>query len=168
MRTASARNTRVPFGPRVIVGRCRPGSTAGQRGRKQRSRRDRWRAAANGDAAMTARVFPDEPRFASASEEIFVRTLQEQLPDDAVLFCNLRFSDRAEDREADLIVAWPGVGVAVVEVKGGSVSLDRGVWRQVGTAWTGRSTRSTRPWPASTCSATTSPSIPVGPPAVRV
>ena len=81
---------------------------------------------------MTARVFPDDPQFASSSEEMFVQTLQEKLPDDAVLFCNLRFSDRAEDREADLIVAWPGVGVAVVEVKGGSVSLRGGEWRQVG------------------------------------
>ena len=81
---------------------------------------------------MTARVFPDEPQFASASEQLFVQTLQEQLPDDAVLFCNVRFSDRGEDREADLVVAWPGVGMAVVEVKGGSVSLQRGVWRQVG------------------------------------
>ncbi|MDP9460672.1 MAG: NERD domain-containing protein [Actinomycetota bacterium] len=81
---------------------------------------------------MTARVFPDEPQFASASEQLFVQTLQDQLPDDAVLFCNLRFSDRGKDREADLVVAWPGVGVAVAEVKGGSVSLQRGVWRQVG------------------------------------
>ncbi|WP_100500812.1 NERD domain-containing protein [Geodermatophilus chilensis] len=81
---------------------------------------------------MTARVFPDEPQLASASEQLFVQTLQEQLPNDAVLFCNVRFSDRGEDREADLIVGWPGVGVAVIEVKGGSVSLDRGVWRQVG------------------------------------
>ncbi len=81
---------------------------------------------------MTARVFPDEPHFASASEQLFVRTLQEQLPDDAVLFCNLRFSDRAEDREADLIVGWPGVGVAVIEVKGGSVSLRDGQWWQTG------------------------------------
>src|SRR3954449_5161163 len=81
---------------------------------------------------MTAQVFPDEPSFASSSEELFVRTLQEQLPDDAALFCNLRFSDGREDREADLLLAWPGVGVAVVEVKGGSVSLQRGEWRQVG------------------------------------
>ena len=44
---------------------------------------------------MTARVFPDEPQFASASEQLLVRTLQEQLPDDSVLFCNLRFIDRA-------------------------------------------------------------------------
>jgi Nuclease-related domain/UvrD-like helicase C-terminal domain/AAA domain len=81
---------------------------------------------------VTARVFPDEPAFASASERLFVRTLQEQLPDDAVLFCNVPFTDHSQDREADLIVGWPGVGVAVVEVKGGSVSLQRGEWRQVG------------------------------------
>ncbi|RZU32472.1 nuclease-related domain-containing DEAD/DEAH box helicase [Blastococcus saxobsidens] len=79
---------------------------------------------------MTARLFPDEPQFASAAERLLVETLREQLPDDAALFCNLRFSDGRQDREADLIVGWPGVGVAVVEVKGGSVSLDRGEWRQ--------------------------------------
>nr|WP_275585601.1 ATP-binding domain-containing protein [Blastococcus saxobsidens] len=62
---------------------------------------------------------------------MLVETLRDQLPDDAALFCNLRFSDGREDREADLIVGWPGVGVAVVEVKGGSVSLDRGEWRQL-------------------------------------
>jgi hypothetical protein len=81
---------------------------------------------------VTARRFPDDPRFGSAAEEHLVETLQEHLPDDAVLFCNLRFSDGREDREADLIVAWPGVGVAVVEIKGGAVSLQRGEWRQVG------------------------------------
>ncbi|NEK87621.1 ATP-binding domain-containing protein [Blastococcus saxobsidens] len=80
---------------------------------------------------MTARLFPDEPQFASAAERLLVETLRDQLPDDAALFCNLRFSDGREDREADLIVGWPGVGVAVVEVKGGSVSLDRGEWRQL-------------------------------------
>ncbi|TKJ28325.1 NERD domain-containing protein [Blastococcus sp. CCUG 61487] len=79
---------------------------------------------------MTARLFPDDPRFGSAAEALFVEEVREQLPDDVVLICNLRFSDGREDREADLIVAWPGVGVAVVEVKGGSVSLDRGEWRQ--------------------------------------
>ncbi|MGY1601650.1 NERD domain-containing protein [Geodermatophilus sp. SYSU D00815] len=81
---------------------------------------------------MTARLFPDEPQHRTRSEELFVRTLQEQLPDDAVLFCNLRFSDGRQDREADLVVGWPGLGIAVVEVKGGSVSLDKGEWRQVG------------------------------------
>ena len=82
------------------------------------------------DAAVTARRFPDEPVFGSSAEQLFAEALQEQLPDDAVVFCNLRFSDGRQDREADVVVAWPGVGVAVVEVKGGSVSLDRGEWRQ--------------------------------------
>ncbi|RFU21149.1 nuclease-related domain-containing DEAD/DEAH box helicase [Geodermatophilus marinus] len=81
---------------------------------------------------MTARLFPDDPAFGSAAEQLFVQILREQLPDDAVLFCNQRFSDGGEDREADVVVAWPGVGIAVVEVKGGSVSLQRGEWRQVG------------------------------------
>ncbi|MGY1988060.1 nuclease-related domain-containing protein, partial [Blastococcus sp. SYSU DS0669] len=71
-------------------------------------------------------LFPDDPRFGSASEALFVQKVREQLPDGAVLFCNLRFRDGREDREADLIVAWPGMGVAVVKVKGGSVSLERG------------------------------------------
>jgi hypothetical protein len=81
---------------------------------------------------VTARLFPDEPQFEAASERLLVETLREQLPDEAAVFCNIRFSDRSQDREADVIVAWPGVGVAVVEVKGGSVSLQRGEWRQVG------------------------------------
>jgi len=79
---------------------------------------------------VTARLFPDDPQFGSPSEALLVEELRGQLPDDAVLFCNFRFSDGRQDREADVIVAWPGVGVAVVEVKGGSVSLDRGEWRQ--------------------------------------
>ncbi|GAB3358747.1 nuclease-related domain-containing DEAD/DEAH box helicase [Modestobacter lapidis] len=70
--------------------------------------------------------------FASHAERLFVETLQEHLPDDAVLFCGQRFSDGRQDREADLIVAWPGVGIAVIEVKGGSVRLQAGEWRQVG------------------------------------
>ena len=63
---------------------------------------------------MTARRFPDAPEFASPAERLFVEALQEHLPDDAVLFCGQRFSDRKQDREADVIVAWPGVGIAVI------------------------------------------------------
>ncbi|MGY1927069.1 nuclease-related domain-containing protein, partial [Modestobacter sp. SYSU DS0903] len=81
---------------------------------------------------MTARRFPKNPSFASYAEQLFAAALLDHLPDDAVVFCGQRFSDRREDREADLIVAWPGVGIAVVEVKGGSVSLQHGEWRQSG------------------------------------
>jgi Nuclease-related domain len=81
---------------------------------------------------MAARLFPDAPTFASKAEELFVASLRENLPADAVLICGRRFSDRREDREADVIVGWPGVGIAVVEVKGGSVYLAGGEWRQAG------------------------------------
>ena len=82
---------------------------------------------------MTLRTYPDQPDFASDAERVVWQALLEQLPDDAVLFANRRFTDRDGDSEADLIVAWPDVGVAVIEVKGGHVSLDRdGVWRQSG------------------------------------
>ncbi|MCF6746210.1 nuclease [Blastococcus sp. KM273128] len=81
---------------------------------------------------MTARLFPEDPQFAHSSEELLVRTLRGQLPDDAAVFCNVRLSDGQQDREADVVVAWPGVGVAVVEVKGGHVTLQRGEWRQGG------------------------------------
>ena len=51
---------------------------------------------------MTARRFPETPVFASHAEQLFADALQKKLPDDAVLFCGQRFSDRREDREADL------------------------------------------------------------------
>ncbi|SSC25225.1 DNA helicase, UvrD/REP type [Klenkia terrae] len=81
---------------------------------------------------MTARMYPQDPAFASPAERLFVQSLRGQLPDDAVLICNQRFTDRGADREADVIVAWPGHGVAVLEVKGGSVSLQDGQWWQTG------------------------------------
>jgi hypothetical protein len=81
---------------------------------------------------VTARLLPADPVFESHAERLFAEALVDQLPDDAVLVCGQRFSDRREDREADLIVAWPGLGIAVIEVKGGSVSLRDGEWRQHG------------------------------------
>ncbi len=81
---------------------------------------------------MAARVFPPEAGYESYAEQWFVDALVEQLPDEAVVFRNQRFTDWREDREADAIVAWPGVGVAVIEIKGGSVSLRDGQWWQTG------------------------------------
>nr|WP_246323922.1 NERD domain-containing protein [Petropleomorpha daqingensis] len=77
-------------------------------------------------------MYPEEPEFEAAAERAVVEALRHQLPDDAVLFVNQRFTDWRGDREADVILAWPGVGVAVVEVKGGSVSLRDGRWWQTG------------------------------------
>ena len=84
---------------------------------------------------MSPRTFPSAPAFASDAERVVWDRLVEQLPDDAVLFANRRFTDRDGDSEADLVVAWPDVGIAVIEIKGGHVSLDRdGVWHQSGGA----------------------------------
>ncbi|MGY1730278.1 hypothetical protein ACI798_02065 [Geodermatophilus sp. SYSU D01045] len=47
---------------------------------------------------MAVRVFPAEPVFESHAEQEFVDALRDQLPDDAVMVCGQRFSDRREDR----------------------------------------------------------------------
>lgn len=85
---------------------------------------------------MTARLVPAEPDFATPSEKHFALALRDRLPDEAVLLCNRRFrdDDGGRDLEADLVVAWPGVGVAVVEVKGGNVYRHGDGWWQ---SWEG-------------------------------
>ena len=81
---------------------------------------------------MTARLLPDDPQFESRAERDFAEALRDQLPGGAVIICNQRFTDEREDREADLIVGWPGVGIAVIEVKGGAVEIRGREWRQTG------------------------------------
>ena len=81
---------------------------------------------------MTARVVPEDPVFESGAEQHVWERLREQLPEEAVLIHGLRLSDPKEDREADLVVVWPGVGIAVVEVKGGRLEWAGGRWRQTG------------------------------------
>jgi hypothetical protein len=76
------------------------------------------------------RLMPENPKFATESEpevwELLCHTLR---PDDVVL-ANVRLTTRAKDHEADLIVLMPGVGIVVVEVKGGSVWIQDGGWHQ--------------------------------------
>jgi hypothetical protein len=76
------------------------------------------------------RLVPGEPRFETASEEQVWSVLGAALPEHAVLIANLRITDETKDHEADLIVLMPGVGVVVVEVKGGSVWRDADGWHQ--------------------------------------
>ena len=49
-----------------------------------------------------------------------------------MLLANLRLTDGDKDHEADLVVLMPDVGVLVLEVKGGSVSVEpddaEGTW----------------------------------------
>ena len=75
---------------------------------------------------------PSSPEFASSAERAVWERLCDQLPDDAVLLAGQRVTVDGEEAEADLVVLWPGIGVAVIEVKGGRVSLRDGQWHQAG------------------------------------
>lgn len=69
---------------------------------------------------------PEEPRFTTTSEQEVWQRLAADLGDDAVLLANLRLTDERKDHEADLVVLLPGVGIVVLEVKGGAVRYDGG------------------------------------------
>ena len=84
-----------------------------------------------------ANLVPPEPDFASDAEKHVWRALAQQLPDHAYLVAGQRITDRTSEIEIDLLVLWPGVGVAVIEVKGGRVELRDGQWRQSGGGWRG-------------------------------
>lgn len=80
---------------------------------------------------MTARCYPEEPTFESTAERTVWQTLRDQLPDDASLWANLVLTNRKGVLEADLVVLWPDVGIAVIEVKGGTITrADDGSWLQ--------------------------------------
>lgn len=72
--------------------------------------------------------FPERRR----AERIVWEALCAQLPDDVSLFHSLQLKERGYDFEADLVVVWPGVGIGVIEVKGGEVSYADGQGRQSG------------------------------------
>lgn len=92
---------------------------------------------------MAAKTFPSNPSWANPTEQAVWERLVEQAPDSWTVIANLvlspsphrpgRAQRRATDREyeVDLLVLMPELGVAVLEVKGGSVFVDdRGRWRQ--------------------------------------
>lgn len=73
-------------------------------------------------------VTSEQPR--SAAEALVEDRLRADLPPEAYLLPNIRITHHGQECEIDLFVIWPGVGTAVLEVKGGQVSLDRGRWMQ--------------------------------------
>jgi hypothetical protein len=56
--------------------------------------------------------------------------LRGQLPDGTALLHSVSMIERSAEYEADIVVAWPGEGIAVIEVKGGQVSRRQGQWYQ--------------------------------------
>lgn len=80
---------------------------------------------------MPALALPAEPTFTTDSERAVWERLVRTLPDDAVVLANLRLTDEGKDHELDLVALVPDVGLVVVEVKGGAVSVDgQGTWWQ--------------------------------------
>lgn len=64
----------------------------------------------------------------TGSERVVLDELCAQLPDGVVVIPQLRLTYQGADHEADAVVVWPGVGVAVIEVKGGTVEHVGGEW----------------------------------------
>ena len=73
-------------------------------------------------------LVPQEPTFATASEQKVWEALRDQLGDGDALIAGQRVSDRRKDHEIDLVVAFEGAGVVVVEVKGSRVWCEDGRW----------------------------------------
>ncbi|MEI8254386.1 MAG: NERD domain-containing protein/DEAD/DEAH box helicase [Deltaproteobacteria bacterium] len=85
--------------------------------------------------AQPTGLWPRElPRpTSSAAERAIHAALREGIPDDWCIWHSLRAqTSRGVDAEADFVVAVPGRGMLVVEVKGGYVDVRGGVWRQSG------------------------------------
>lgn len=77
---------------------------------------------------------PAEPEFteAQSAEKVVWETLCKDLPDEAVVAHSVQVRDGRAECEIDLLVFWPGVGLAAIEVKGGLLSVDGAQWYQSG------------------------------------
>lgn len=64
------------------------------------------------------------------AEKAVWTALKDSLPDDCVLAHSVHVRDGRNEYEIDLLVLWPNVGIAAIEVKGGQVSITDGQWYQ--------------------------------------
>lgn len=78
------------------------------------------------------RCIPEEPEFGEGhhAEKAVWTALRNSLADDCVLAHSVHVRDGRNEYEIDLLVLWPNVGMAAIEVKGGQVSIDSGQWYQ--------------------------------------
>lgn len=69
------------------------------------------------------RLYPADPFFGDGAqaERVVWEVLRDQLPDDAALFYAVRLIEGDKHQGIDLLVAWPRVGIAAIEVTGGVV-----------------------------------------------
>ncbi|MGF9648701.1 NERD domain-containing protein [Pseudarthrobacter oxydans] len=78
------------------------------------------------------RCIPEDPEFGDGqlAEKAVWAALRNSLPDDVVLVHSVQVRDGRNEYEIDLLVLWPNVGIAAIEVKGGQVSINDGQWYQ--------------------------------------
>lgn len=79
-------------------------------------------------------LHPPTPAFHAdtGAEKAVWDALVTQLPGNAHMVHGQRITAPGQEVEIDILVLWPGVGAAVIEVKGGRVSLEDGEWQQSG------------------------------------
>lgn len=79
-----------------------------------------------------ARCIPEEPLFndGQSAERSVWEALKQCLPDDAVMAHSVQVRDGRAEHEIDILLLWPGVGMAAIEVKGGRVSVENAQWYQ--------------------------------------
>lgn len=64
----------------------------------------------------------------NAEERMVVDILQRRLSDEWLLVPNFLFKQEQHDAETDIVLLHHRYGIGIIEVKGGDVSLDHGVW----------------------------------------
>ncbi|MCG2620869.1 NERD domain-containing protein [Arthrobacter sp. I2-34] len=67
-----------------------------------------------------------------SAEKAVWEQLRRSLPDDVVLAHSVQVRHGRAEHEIDLLVLWPGVGLAAIEVKGGRISIENGQWHSSG------------------------------------
>jgi Nuclease-related domain/UvrD-like helicase C-terminal domain/PhoH-like protein len=72
---------------------------------------------------------PDWPPDRHGERAVF-EALRDQLPEECAVFSSVGLTERGKEREIDILVGWPGHGIAVIEVKGGTVSCVQRQWWQ--------------------------------------
>lgn len=79
-----------------------------------------------------ARSIPAEPDFSEgqAAEKHVWEQLIAALPDSVTVLHSVNVQHHGSEAELDFLILWPGVGLAALEVKGGQVSVEDGVWYQ--------------------------------------
>ncbi|MEV8181849.1 NERD domain-containing protein [Specibacter sp. NPDC078692] len=80
------------------------------------------------------RLIPPNPDFTEdqLAEKAVWDVLKLDLPDDVVLAHSVQVRHGRAEHEIDILVLWPGVGIAAIEVKGGLVTSESGQWFQSG------------------------------------